>query len=202
VPAVPDAGEAPARTPNQVKPQWLVIVTNDDLAITRARASGYVFVDTLLIFVAGQTLLAGLFRVGGHVLFGTGLAIDASRIGPGRWPTNLLFVHNAECRRQGSRQVRGDPRSARGQVLDGKRPKGFFNVGSDKGSSTPGARVYGDASGFETIEDYACVEGCPVGMLSRMEDGSSRFFPNLVRSELWPWLERLVGIAEEVPHDA
>ena len=203
VPDLPSEREVSARSKDimaDMNPCWLVILAGDNEGVVYARTlKGYSFVDSIAVLIERRMLIAVLLRsdkavslTESAVLYGCGLAIDDSRVGAGRWPTNTIAVHNASCKKIGKRALRGDPRSAKGAVLDGKRPKGFFNVGSQAGSSTPGARVYGNKDGLEWVDDYQCDPSCPVATMSKQEDGANRFFPNLFKEELLPWLVRLV----------
>lgn len=72
----------------------------------------------------------------------------------GRWPPNLVLLHDPACERLGVSLVTGDPRGD----CQGTRPGGFGNVGAASGSAEPNARVYGD----ETVVAYQCVDACPV----------------------------------------
>ena len=88
----------------------------------------------------------------------------------GRWPADIVFSHDQNCRKIGSRIIKGDPRGNPG----GKRnSKGFYNLG-DKGDGKPNAYLYGD----QEVSTYECVEGCPVGILDKQSGsgGLSRFF--------------------------
>ena len=87
----------------------------------------------------------------------------------GRWPPNVLFVHSPECRQIGERKIKGDPRTAKGLVPE-RGPGGFVNVGSrtSTGTGKPGARVYGDVEGTETVAEWECAEMCPVPALDTL----------------------------------
>jgi site-specific DNA-methyltransferase (adenine-specific) len=85
----------------------------------------------------------------------------------GRWPSDLILSHCPDCKRIGTKVVKGDPRGN----CKGTRKGGFYNPGSDSGDGKPNAYVYGD----QEIPIYECVEGCPVGVLNRVGD-NSRYF--------------------------
>lgn len=84
--------------------------------------------------------------------------------GHGRWPANLIFQHRDECRRRGTKQVKGDSRAGNPESTSGRREGGFGDVGAPAGTGQPNARVYGD----EPVAVWECVPGCPVADL----DGS------------------------------
>jgi len=76
----------------------------------------------------------------------------------GRWPPNLVLVHNPECVRVGERRVRGSTgvRGASTRIYGGG--KGF--------TAATGEEVgYADADGLETVAAYECHESCPVRRL-------------------------------------
>lgn len=104
----------------------------------------------------------------------------------GRWPANFALVHSDSCQVVGSKKVTGDSRaravvaevrpdmspeqfaaavSATAKMvmsrLDGSRPGGFADVGADKGDGKPCGPLYGDSE----VEDWRCVDSCPVKML-------------------------------------
>jgi len=113
--------------------------------------------------------------VAGNVLkHGTGaLNIDGCRIGTdsGRWPANLVLSHHPDCIQKGTKEVKskcggGDKKHVKGESTTGAY--GDFSASNDPVS-------YGDENGMEQVEDWECVEGCPV---REMEDQSqsARFF--------------------------
>jgi DNA modification methylase len=106
---------------------------------------------------------------------GTGaFNIAACKIDNGRYPANVVYRHLPACQLIGVKKVRGDARTGG----EGTRPGGFMNVGADKGSPKPCGKLYGDADGTETVEDWQCVNGCPVKHLNEQSGKShaSRFF--------------------------
>jgi site-specific DNA-methyltransferase (adenine-specific) len=89
---------------------------------------------------------------------------DEGRIEPhnaGRWPTNVILQHHHECKKVGTRRVKGDKRSPSPEKTNGKRQSGFANIGADKGDAKPNARVYGD----DVVEVWDCHQDCPVRLL-------------------------------------
>lgn len=77
----------------------------------------------------------------------------------GRWPSNLVLVHHAECREVGTRKVHtSDPTRADGTVHGGPRVLFRFGQGVTSGG-------YASPDGFETIPAYECHETCPVRAL-------------------------------------
>jgi len=68
----------------------------------------------------------------------------------GRWPPNLLLAHLPECRRVGTKRVKGAQNTA--------GPLGGYS-GSEGSYERGTGREYGEA---ETISAYDCADGCPV----------------------------------------
>jgi DNA modification methylase len=79
----------------------------------------------------------------------------------GRWPSNFVLSHSAGCVRVGRKKVASGSFNEGG----GTRPSGFGDVGASKGSSRPCAPGYASPDGTETVDDWRCVDGCPVKML-------------------------------------
>ena len=78
----------------------------------------------------------------------------------GRWPANVILEHLPECRCQGTKRVKGSPTS---KTFHGAY-EGESITGLLRGVSHPGNQ-HADADGMETIEAWACVEGCSVAHL-------------------------------------
>jgi DNA modification methylase len=78
----------------------------------------------------------------------------------GRWPSNVLLTHSADCEPAGTRQVKSD-----GHVpaVTGKR--GTYMPGLDGHSA--GERRMGGTDRLETVQAWNCAEGCPVAELDR-----------------------------------
>ena len=86
----------------------------------------------------------------------------------GRYPPNLLLSHALGCQCVGVRKIRGDARQG-----GGSRPGGFGDVGSDSGDGVPCGRGHADADGLETVDDWQCVDGCPVALIDE-QSGTSK----------------------------
>ena len=78
----------------------------------------------------------------------------------GRWPANLVLSHSHECKRVGTKRVKGsnDPRRRDGSLNGG----GLFAFGVEEKAKV---NVYRDAEGKETVDDWKCALGCPVRAL-------------------------------------
>jgi len=76
----------------------------------------------------------------------------------GRWPTNVILIHNAGCKRVGAKKVKT---SQLNQVISRSR-----SSSESIGKQTDGfCRGFADSSGMETVDAWECVEGCPVAEL-------------------------------------
>jgi hypothetical protein len=74
----------------------------------------------------------------------------------GRWPANTLLSHSPGCERQGTKKVQGIRQGAT-RVDTRQQEWGFSTAHRGNG--------YADADGLETVEAWACVEGCPVAAM-------------------------------------
>lgn len=95
----------------------------------------------------------------------------------GRWPTNLLVVHEARCRRDGIKRVKGSATSKTfHEAYEGASPTGFI-----RGWSHPGNQ-HGDEDGLETVANWVCEEGCPAKLI----DGQSGERPSTLTGRADP----------------
>ncbi len=85
----------------------------------------------------------------------------------GRWPTNWVMTHSADCQCVGTRKVR----DGGGGVAPHKDPgviagnhSGFHEVAGER---TRARFNYIGPDGTEEIEKWDCVEGCPVAEMDR-----------------------------------
>lgn len=110
-------------------------------------------------FLGERTHLSKVYAdAGGASRFFTQIEAEAGDSSKGRWPANLVLQHAEGCVSKGPKRV--------------KRGSGDIK-GTEPSDSTNG--VYGKYSkrapnnvgenGFETIEAWECVEGCPVSTL-------------------------------------
>lgn len=82
--------------------------------------------------------------------------------GKGRFPANVILSHDERCVELGTRKVKGITGTAAGRMA-GISSNVF---GQYDGSERAGERTgFADADGSETVEEWACVPGCPVRML-------------------------------------
>lgn len=98
----------------------------------------------------------------------------------GRYPPNVLLTHALECERVGVRKVKGDARQG-----GGTRPGGFGDVGANRGNGVPCAAGHADPDGTETLDDWRCVEGCPVRVLGE-QSGETRTAGNISPTRMTP----------------
>lgn len=82
----------------------------------------------------------------------------------GRWPANFALSHTEKCVLTGQRRVRGSNAS----YANVGRRAGSDNVyaGGWREDDFRGEVGYADASGMETVEEWACVPDCPVRRLA------------------------------------
>lgn len=77
----------------------------------------------------------------------------------GRWPPNIALSHTLFCEPVGTQRVRTSSHST---GLQG-RPRQF--AGGSFGGGLTGDTDYTHGDGTETVEAWACAEGCPVALL-------------------------------------
>lgn len=95
----------------------------------------------------------------------------------GRWPANVVLSHAPGCQRVGTRRVRG------GNGVRGS-DAGNTMYGGGKGMNRPttGQTVgYADADGLETVDNFACVDGCPVKALAEQSGERPGMKPAVLR---------------------
>ena len=79
----------------------------------------------------------------------------------GRWPANLILGHSEDCRCVGMKKVKGNPHlGQKNPDLTKQYGGGSFGGGVVKPNSG-----YSDEEGNETIEDWQCVEDCPIRLM-------------------------------------
>jgi len=87
----------------------------------------------------------------------------------GRWPANVLLVHQDGCKQVGSKKVKAPVIN---RFDDGMKP-----FGDGAGHSYTSEQT-GDADGMEEIPVYECEDGCPVKLLDQqsglLKSGSMR----------------------------
>ena len=88
----------------------------------------------------------------------------------GRWPANFIIIHKEGCELKGIKKIKeGVGNSDKGGT---EREVGLYKDGLKK-------RAKDHHQGEEKIEDWVCVEDCPVQELGRQsgtQNGTSRFF--------------------------
>ena len=92
----------------------------------------------------------------------------------GRWPANLVLVHLDGCRRAGTRKVRPVGATAHSTAHS---TASAFSVGTQ--AHAHGG--YRNEDGTEEVDDWACVEGCPVKALDGTPTSTTGVRRNLAR---------------------
>ncbi|HEY3363890.1 MAG TPA: DNA methyltransferase [Symbiobacteriaceae bacterium] len=88
----------------------------------------------------------------------------------GRFPANLVLTHHADCRRAGTKTVKGGSgwaqtggSTSKGGILNPDQPIGTRKWDGDRA----------DENGMETVEAWECAGGCPVLELDRQSGQSA-----------------------------
>lgn len=101
--------------------------------------------------------------------FGMGEGYGGANANPphtlGRWPTNLLLVHDSTCEREGTTKVPGHK-----GYPNGPGGKSMQYTSDKRGSEvrTGAWAGHADAEGLEEVPIWRCVAGCPVLTLDTM----------------------------------
>lgn len=114
--------------------------------------------------------------------------VDAAEGVRGRWPSNTVFSHTIGCQKRGTKQVQGQKTTER--PPDTVSPTGWGHQRQEGLIQYPT-----DSEGMETVEDWECSDGCPIGELERTNPGVSRFFPQLEADQ--PFTYQAKGSQEE-----
>jgi DNA modification methylase len=75
----------------------------------------------------------------------------------GRWPSNVILTHHAECQHVGSKKFKAQTVKVRKT-----RTNGVLAFGYKQDLGHPG---FGDDSGYETQEKWVCHEDCPIRIM-------------------------------------
>lgn len=94
--------------------------------------------------------------------------VDYEPHNQGRWPANTIFSHHPNCQRHGVTHVKNTSGSVRGDEPSevAKNAYGKFN------GRKPFSR-FGGEDGYEVVEQWECVAGCPVRMLAEQSGEST-----------------------------
>jgi len=87
----------------------------------------------------------------------------------GRWPANFLLSHSEGCVRRGEKKVKGHkgyPDGPKGWLTheyqqESEIAKSWNKFSTKKNGKEPWPG-FADKNGLETVEDWECVEGCPI----------------------------------------
>jgi len=85
---------------------------------------------------------------------------DGERLG--RWPANVALAHHPDCALRGTKRVKNGSGGITGNEPSSKM--GTHNIYGVQPQRTPWT-PHGDADGTELVEDWACVEDCPIRLL-------------------------------------
>jgi len=91
-------------------------------------------------------------------IFGLGRSSGEYEQPIGRWPSNFVLSHSAGCVRVGRKKVARN-------IIEANVCSGFADVGVSGGSRSLGTVE-------ESIDDWRCVDGCPVKMLGEQSGES------------------------------
>lgn len=173
------------------------------------RRKGLILRDTCLLVTSVGVQYAYLLRrpveeslVHNLIKYGEGVlnvplcrvTADASawqpKVQTGRFPSNVLLVHQEGCHVDGERRVH----SGKTPEVLGERVSGLYNIGTDR--KLPSAwmsKCYGDESGLETLANWVCADDCPAKQVDAGE-GNTRYHPQFkTYADAVTWLRVLAG---------
>jgi hypothetical protein len=78
----------------------------------------------------------------------------------GRWPANVVLCHS-DCRKVGTKKVKGNRTDTRPDGDAGRKDRTQWRFRPTDATK----RGYADPDGMETVQDWECVDGCPVKAL-------------------------------------
>jgi len=100
----------------------------------------------------------------------------------GRWPANLILVHNVGCKRLGTKRVPGqNPK----YVTEGKGATRHLSFGLMGGRPAGQGIGFADEDGLETIDAWECEPTCPCRVLDEQSRNrrSAGDYPSSSREE-------------------
>lgn len=97
----------------------------------------------------------------------------------GRFPANVIFTHHPDCECVGTKKVKPSNESGKASEKGGGFSKGMFGDGT---SDNIGGG-FTDADGMETMEDWNCVDGCPIKELDEQSVAMGMHFASVKRNK-------------------
>lgn len=119
----------------------------------------------------------------------------------GRWPANVIVQHHPDCELIGRKRVRSGTaimENGGGGIMTGIRPERRDRASEFKmtqGSSSG----YAEADGLETVEAWACHEGCPVRQLDEQSGVSTSTGGRAAQVGMQGFRDEEKGILPEIP---
>jgi hypothetical protein len=98
-------------------------------------------------------------EMGKSGIYGKKDRTDHVTISNGRWPANLILSHSPSCKQIGTIQIKTGSGNQRV-----RNPSGGYETRNDFNHETD-VLLHCDKDGNETIEQWECVEDCPIRML-------------------------------------
>lgn len=116
----------------------------------------------------------------------------------GGFPSHLILQHNDACVLVGTKTVAANGSIAAGTAAAASRRTDTATVYGADLSERGEWKPYGNGDGTETVEEYACVDGCPIAEMNRQAGHDvARYFYCIKpsRTERDAGLEDLPGVA-------
>jgi len=121
--------------------------------------------EVILVFrkpVSSRTLTLNVLQYGAGAI-----NVDASRLPSGRWPANVVFCHLPGCQFKGFKRVKGIPKDKKCKNTGTRASDDDSKVYQGGWKPIDTSFGFAGADGFERVEQWECVEGCPVAEMDR-----------------------------------
>ena len=94
-----------------------------------------------------------------------GLGYGADRPVGGRWPSNVVLQHTPDCRKQGTKTIKGITGTKNGAWRTGGQYQGGYKGADENELGDPIG--FTDENGMEEVENWICADGCPVAEMNK-----------------------------------
>ncbi len=96
----------------------------------------------------------------------------------GRWPANFILIHKEGCELKGTKKINSNPGG-------GKTKSSIGGQNAYGGGKERVWKNHADEDGKETVEDWDCMELCPVKIIDQQNNGdTSRFFKQFKKGNI------------------
>lgn len=94
-----------------------------------------------------------------------GLSYGGDRPTGGRWPSNVVLQHTPDCRKEGTKTIKGITGTKNGAWRTGGQYQGGYKGADEEELGSPVG--FTDENGMEEVENWICADGCPVAEMNK-----------------------------------